>query len=212
MSDTSVFNTFSKAWDLAFSDFWPFFAVILLVGIIDFVSSVFSSGNNFHIGLFVISMVLGFFISRPIKMSSDWVFLKAARKDDYEILDMFSVFKRNYWNAVGASFLSLLFVGLGLILLIIPGIIIGIRLVFVPYLVIDKKLGAMAAIKASWEMSRGYSWKIFGMSLLSILIAIAGILVLIVGVLVSAVWISSAFAVLYNSISLKRDKVGIAKK
>ena len=99
-----------------------------------------------------------------------------------------------------------IFVVVGLILFIIPGIIIFIRLSFVSYLVIDKKMEAIKALQTSWNMTKGHSWTIFGMILLAIPIVIAGLIVLIVGVLFSVAWISAAFAILYHSVSLGKKK------
>ena len=69
---------------------------------------------------------------------------------------------------------------IGLIFLIVPGIIIGIRLIFTWFLIIDKKSSAMVAIKDSWRMTKGYSWTIFGMALLAIPIVLIGFILLLV--------------------------------
>lgn len=158
----------------------------------------YSSGSSFF------SFMAGIFLTGPIGMSANWLYLKAARKENFQLSDMFAVFKRNYWNAVLANLLTMIFVVIGLFLLIVPGFIVAIRLSFVSYLIIDKKLPAMDAIKQSWEMTKGHSWTIFGMILLAILIVIAGIICLGVGMIVSIAWISAAFAVLYYSVSNKK--------
>ena len=89
-------------------------------------------------------------------------------------------------------------------MLIVPGIYFACRLAFVPYLVIDEKMEAMEALKASWAMTKGHGWTVFFMGLLAFFIVIAGLLVLIFGVLISAMWISAAFAILYHSVYLKQ--------
>jgi uncharacterized membrane protein len=137
-------------------------------------------------------------------MSADWVFLKAVRREKIEIKDMFSVFQRNYWNAVVAGLLKFIIIGLGIMMLIVPGIIFACRLAFVNYLVIDRKMEALEALKASWAMTRGHGWTIFGMGLLAILIVIAGLLCFFFGVFIAAMWISAAFAVLFYSVYLKK--------
>jgi uncharacterized membrane protein len=144
------------------------------------------------------------FISGPIGYSVSWVFLKAVRREKIEVKDMFSVFERNYWNAVIASLVTTIIIIIGFIMLIIPGIFFACRLAFVPYLVIDEKMEAMEALKASWAMTKGHGWTVFFMGLLAILVVIAGIIVLIFGVLISAMWITAAFAVLYHSVYLKK--------
>ena len=54
--------------------------------------------------------------------------LKAVRREKIEIKDMFSVFERNYWNAVIAGLIKFLIIGLGICMLIVPGIIFACRL------------------------------------------------------------------------------------
>ena len=127
-------------------------------------------------------------------------FLKAVRGERVEIKDVFSVFQRNYWNAVVANIVVSVIVGLGIIMLIVPGIIFACRLAFVPYLVVDREMDAMEALRVSWDMTRGYGWQIFFMGFLAIGIAIGGLLMLIVGIFVSIMWISAAFAAMYHSI------------
>jgi uncharacterized membrane protein len=87
-----------------------------------------------------------------------------------------------------------------MVMLIIPGIIVACRLAFVPYLVMDKDLEPMKAVEKSWQMTRGHGWKIFWMAILSFFIGIAGFIVFFVGVIISSMWISSAYATLYQAV------------
>ena len=204
ISNTEAVDNYRKGWKLTLKEFWPLLGVVAIIFIIDALSDMLGSNELFGLGGKIISVIWGFLIIGPIQMSSSWVFLKAVRKEKFKIGDMFSVFERNYWNAVGASFLTFVFVILGLILFIVPGIFFAVRLAFVPYLIIDKKMKAVEAVETSWSMTKGYSWTIFGMFLLAILLVIAGVIALGVGILFSIVWISSAFAVLYHSVSVKK--------
>ncbi|MCK5277444.1 MAG: DUF975 family protein, partial [Cyclobacteriaceae bacterium] len=122
------------------------------------------------------------------------------------ISDMFDGFKKNYLNIVLANLLMFAIIGLGFIFLIIPGIILACRLAFVPYLVMDKNLEPVAAVEKSWEMTRGYGWKIFGMGMLAIPIFILGLICLFVGVIFALIWISAAFAAMYHAIDLEEQK------
>jgi uncharacterized membrane protein len=116
---------------------------------------------------------------------------------------MFMAFQ-NIWNVVIANILVSVIIGIGIALLIVPGIIFACRLAFVSYLVMDQKMEAMEAIKKSWAMTKGYSWTIFGMAFMSFFIAIAGLICLGVGILPAIIWIASAFASLYWSVATKK--------
>lgn len=129
-----------------------------------------------------------------------YMFLKAARDESFEVVQMFDGFKTNFWNIVLANLLTTILVGIGIVLLIVPGIIIACRLAFVPYLVMDQKMDAVKALEKSWQMTRGHGWTIFFMGLLAIPIALGGLILLGVGIIFSIMWISTSFASMYHAV------------
>ncbi len=126
------------------------------------------------------------------------VFTKVVRKKDFVFEDTLSGFKI-YKRAILSNLLLVLTVALGFILLVIPGVFLICRLVFVPYLIMDKKHGVVESLKLSYSMTKGYFWTILGMGLLSFVVIILGLVLLGFGVLISFVWINLAFAVLYTA-------------
>lgn len=157
----------------------------------------------FLVPLAFFGIVYGIFVAGPIGYGANWVFLKAVRGERIEIRDMFTVFQKNYWNVVIANIVVGVIVGLGIVMLIVPGIIFACRLAFVPYLVVDREMDVMDALRVSWDMTRGYGWQIFFIGFLAIFIVIGGLICLFVGVIISIMWISAAFAVMYHSVELK---------
>jgi len=210
VSDTSTGDNYGKGWNLIFTTFIELLVVTLVYAVIQmptngfqFKMDGFDDFELYMIPIIMLAIGYGIFISGPIGYSVNWVFLKAVRREKIEIKDMFAVFERNYWNAVIAGLVTTIIIVIGLFMLIVPGIIFACRLAFVPYLVIDQKMEAMEALKASWAMTKGHGWTVFFMGLLAFFIVIAGLIVLIFGVLISAMWISAAFAILYHSVYLK---------
>jgi uncharacterized membrane protein len=132
----------------------------------------------------------------PLSYGGYFVFLKAARDERPEFADLFQGF-RDYGNVVIVNFLVWMIIGIGFLLLIVPGVVLACRLVLTPYLVVDRKMRALAAIGHSWRQTRGHAWTAFFIGLLAVPIVIAGLLLLGVGVVVSIMWISLAFASLY---------------
>ncbi len=211
VANTTAGDSYSKGWNLIFTTFVELLVVTLVYMVISIPTNMvqfsFHSDNEFHlmlIPLVLLSIGYGIFIAGPIGMSADWIFLKAVRREKIEIKDMFAVFERNYWNAVIAGLVTTIIIVLGVCMLIVPGIFFACRLAFVPYLVIDRKMEALEALKASWAMTKGHGWTIFFMGFLAIFIFLAGIIALFVGAIISAMWISAAFAVLYHSVYLKK--------
>ena len=157
----------------------------------------------FLVPLAFFGIIYGVFVAGPIQYGANWVFLKAVRGERIEVRDIFVVFQRNYWNAVIANIVVSIIVGLGFVMLIVPGIIFACRLAFVPFLVVDREMDVMDALRVSWDMTRGYGWQIFLMGLLTIPVVIIGLICLIVGVFVSVMWISAAFATMYHAVAMK---------
>jgi hypothetical protein len=74
----------------------------------------------------------------------------------------------------------------GVPLLVVLAVILSLMLLFSGFLVIDRGLGPIQALKASHHITRGYKWSLFGLSLLLVLVNLAGLLALVVGIFVSA--------------------------
>jgi uncharacterized membrane protein len=73
--------------------------------------------------------------------------------------------------ALGLWLLTLIGVYGGMLLLIVPGIILGIGWCLGLTFVVDQSLGPIDALKASWRMTSGSRWKLFGLSMLMMLIS-----------------------------------------
>lgn len=143
----------------------------------------------------------------PLDTGASWVFLKGVRGEKIDVQDMFSVFE-NYVNVVLAGLLAGTIIGLGMVFLLVPGIIFACRLAFVRYLVMERKLEPVEAVKESWRMTRGHANQIFLTGVLAFFVFIAGLLCFGVGVIVSWMWVRLAFASLYHAASeLERARV-----
>jgi hypothetical protein len=200
-----------RSYSLGWKIIWAYFVellvvsivVMLLTGPISVVQWKVDEFEWYLVPLVMFGIVYGVFVAGPISYGSKWVFLKAVRGERVEIRDVFAVFQKNYWNAVIANIVVGVIVGMGIIMLIVPGIIFACRLAFVPYLVVDEEMDVMDALRVSWDMTRGYGWQIFLMGFLAFFVVIAGLIALFVGVFISGMWISAAFAVMYHSVALK---------
>jgi hypothetical protein len=76
--------------------------------------------------------------------------------------------------------------GIAVPLAVVLAAILALMLLFSGFLVIDRGLGPIQALKESHRITRGYKWPLFLLCLLLVLINVAGLLALIVGLLVSA--------------------------
>jgi len=75
------------------------------------------------------------------------------------------------WSILLVSFLVAIIVGVGFILLIIPGLIALTRLISaIPALVVEDRRGTTALVRSN-DLVRGYSWPVFGTYLVAAIIA-----------------------------------------
>lgn len=157
------------------------------------------------LGLF--GIVFWLFITGPISYGVAYAFLQLIRGEKFDIGWVFEGFKSNYINVILANLLTSAIVIAGLFFLIIPGIIFACKLAFVPYLVMDKKMETVEAVKTSWEMTKGHTLTIFLIGLLAIPIAILGLLMLVVGLIPASMWIEGAFAAIYFNVDKQLNTI-----
>ena len=187
------------------------FIITIVVGLLEApVSAVQDSEWENTPGILVLQLLIaayGLLFLPVVKYGGDLLYLRGMRNEKIEISELFDGFKNNYLNIILANLLTFAIIGIGFVFLIIPGIILACRLAFVSYLVMDKNMEPVAAVEKSWEMTRGYGWKIFGMALLVLPIFIAGLLCFIVGVLFAIIWIHAAFASMYHAVDIENKKL-----
>ncbi len=157
----------------------------------------------------LVAFLYAILVAPVFTYGGDMIFVQSVRKikPDFELL--IKGFIQNYLHIVLASLLVTALIILGFFLLIVPGIIIACRLVFVSYIVMDKKLDPIEAVEMSWRLTRGHAWQIFLMGFVSFFIVLFGLLMLIVGIFPAIIWVSSSFAALYESV-LKEKEPAVA--
>jgi uncharacterized membrane protein len=185
--------------------------VAVIAALFESPASVFDKVENYDnpkaIGLQLLAVAYALLVLPVIKYGADLLYLRGIRDEKMELAELFTGFKKNYLNIILAHLLHIAVIGIGFVFLIIPGIILACRLVFIPYLVMDKNLEPVAAMEKSWDMTRGHGWTVFGMALLAIPVFIAGLLCFLVGAFIAVMWISAAFATLYHALDLEENVV-----
>lgn len=130
-----------------------------------------------------------------IKIALDFVEGKKA-----EFMDLFRHYNLFVKYFIGSTIYGLL-IGLGLILLIIPGIFLIIRLQFYNFLIVDKGLGPIEALKASWQLTKGSSMNLFLYGLAALGVILLGLLALVVGIVVAIPVTMLATAFIYRKLA-----------
>jgi uncharacterized membrane protein len=91
-----------------------------------------------------------------------------------------------------------LLVGIGMVLLVVPGVYVGVACQFAPYLIIDRRLGPVAALRESAALTKGSRWGLLFFGLVVIGLNILGSLLFGLGLLVTVPVTFSAHVWVYR--------------
>lgn len=176
-----------------------FLAYIVVGALTNAIDSVLTGDTEQPSGVgFIIDWLIGTLISMGVVA----FFLKAH--DDPERVELGALWHPHpYWIYFAATLLVSLAVLLGLVLLIVPGIIFGLMFMFTGFIVIDRGLGPIDAIKESKRITDGHKWDLLGFAFVLTVINLLGAIALVVGLLVTVPVTSLAFANAYRVLSTK---------
>jgi hypothetical protein len=107
---------------------------------------------------------------------------------------------RLFWKYLGGSILYFLIVLGGLILLIVPGIVWALKYSQYGFLIVDRKMGPVEAIKASGRITDDAKWDLFLLNLLFFGVILLGAIALGVGLLVAVPIVMIARALVYRQL------------
>lgn len=191
----------SQAWEL-----WKKHIIFswLVIGVIFATSIIFGiidpKNESFIIGL--ISMAVTLFL----ELGAIALFLKLVRTGTEGKIEEIIGQRDIYLQALAGNILYYIAMAIGFILLIIPGIYVAVRFMFLPYVFVDQKLAIKDAFNEASRLSEGIRMNLFGFSLLLILFNIAGLLVFFVGLLVTIPVSAIAMVMMYEWAKNEKSK------
>lgn len=170
-------------WETAKKNIRFFVVVLLIVFGVSFIFSSFDASfpEEAVMPRFIIG-ILSWVVSSITSIGLIRISLNFVEKKDSKYADLFIHYNRAV-NYMAGSILYGLIIIAGLILLVVPAIYWGVRFQFFSYVITEKNLGPVQALKASWNMTSGLTWQLFVYGLIVMGINILGFLALIVGML-----------------------------
>lgn len=155
------------------------------------------------LGIIVAVSVLGILIcvvSMWVQMGVTSASVKAARGEDIAIGDFFLT-----WGKVGryivGEMLCGLIVGVGMILLVVPGVIWAMRYCMSGYYIVTQDAGPIQALRLSEAATEGHKGELFGLALRSLGVVVLGALCLGVGLLWAMPTVEIAWASVFLELS-----------
>ncbi len=140
--------------------------------------------------------LIGFIVQMLFQPGLIKIWLTAGRGGTPQFGDLFSAMGR-FPAMLATMFLMIIAIYIGFIFLIVPGVILALGLGLAQYFVVDKNLGPIDAMKASWEATNGHKSKIFLLGLISVGILIIGCVACYIGMFVALPLVSLAYAIVY---------------
>jgi uncharacterized membrane protein len=191
---------------------WPqyktHFTNFLLLTILTFVVQFFGSQDNWILTLILnlINLLLSYVWIRSI-------FTFIEKKEFKPFSHEMTPSMEQYWNLLKTVILYSLCILGGLILLVIPAFYFTGRLMFSVYLSIEKNQGARKSIKESWNMTRGYGWKLFWKSFVIGLFMVIGFIAFFVGSFITYPIGTVVLVMMYREFSeFSKTKTGMVQE
>jgi uncharacterized membrane protein len=174
-------------------------AVNILVGLI---MSSFSeeAPKVLVIAVSAISWILDLLISMGVIR----ITLKFCDQEQATYRDLFSAY-RLLLNYLVGSIVYGIMVAIGFVFLIVPGIYLAVKYQFYDYLIVDKGMGPIEAIKRSGVLTEGVKWNLVLFWLALVGINILGMIALGVGLIatVPVSWLANAYV--YRRLQLQAE-------
>lgn len=193
-------------WEVTKKNF-GFFAIVLIISLfINFLPEAIERAFK-DLNLFALIAInfIGIIFSVIVGIGLIKVFLKVFDQEKAELKDLFSHYDLFFKYLAGLILYGLI-VFAGLMLLIVPGIILGIKFYFFSYFIIDKKLGPIKALKESSRITKGNKWNLFLFFSLIAIIDLIGLLFFFVGLILTVPITMTATVFVYRKL-LKEPKV-----
>ena len=147
---------------------------------------------DFPWGRFLVGLLLFLVLNTLAQAVILYGAFQAMRGRPVNLSECLRVGLGRFFPIIGLVICAYLGIWIGLILLIVPGIILGIMwYVATPVCVVEQK-GPLASLGRSSEITKGHRWKIFGMVLLLIIVAaiVGGIVGAVLGLTGSPVLVA----------------------
>ncbi len=196
----SISEAVGFGWDTMKSNIGFFIGLLIVVGLIEnvpgFIAITLEADSPLlatiiNIASLVLSMIIG--------MGLIEISLKFCDGEKGELSDLFSCYPL-FFNYLIGSIIYWLIIMVGLILLIIPGIIWAIQFQYYSYLIIDRGLGPIDALKKSSKITKGVKWDLFILSIVLMVINLLGLLCLLVGLFATIPTTMIATAFVYRKL------------
>jgi hypothetical protein len=170
-----------------------FYRQFALKGAFDFEDATFAV-------LFGIGVLVGWVLQAFFQAGFTRMYLTAARGGTPELGQVFSGGPR-FFAMLGGMMLHLLIMVIGFAFFVVPGVILLLGLGLYPYFIVDRNMGPVEALKASWATTTGQKGSLFVLLLYGIGVGLLGFLACCVGIMPAIAVVSVAHAIVFTRLT-----------
>ncbi|NQU17823.1 MAG: hypothetical protein HQ564_07125 [Candidatus Saganbacteria bacterium] len=202
----SIGEALVYGWDKFKSNLGFFILLLLLIAAINFVLGVIKAvAKGSPLFSFIVDFV-SLLVQLLIGLGLIKITLKLCDDQKPEFSDLFVDVSQFLKFAMASLLYFLAFIG-GTLLLVIPGIIFGIKFAFYGYLMVEKNLEPLEALKMSAELTKGAMWNLFLFGLLIMIINTIGLLAIILGLFITIPITLVASALVYRKLLAQTESL-----
>ena len=180
----TISDVFQTSWKCVKSQIWVLVGLLIGYLIISMIISLFATPVQSSTGGIIVVNLISIIIS--------CVFMLGYFKNLFQALDgeepQFSAYGQQSRKILTYFIASLLFgicVGIGILLLIVPGIYLALRLQFFGAFIVEENTGIIESLKRSWAITEGQVMPLFLLALTMIGISLIGLILFVVGIFVA---------------------------
>lgn len=209
MDTFSVGGTLQFAWDTFKKRPWFFILTTIIILVIGWIGGVISSAFGTHGIGWLIGYIVNLAIDTFIGMGTIALYLKAHEDAaSAHVSDLWH--PKPFWKYLATSIIVGIIVVIGLILIIVPGVIAALMLMFATYVVVDRELGPIEALSESRRITKGHRLELLGLIIAVIAINILGLICIVIGLLVTIPFTSLALVHAYRLLEHHASEVAPA--
>ncbi|MBN8429778.1 hypothetical protein JF535_02820 [Microbulbifer salipaludis] len=146
----------------------------------------------------IVSDLIVMVAAAPLAAGMIMIGVKIARNEAVSGTEVFAHFDKILPLALGMILMYLL-IGIGFILLVLPGIYLMVGYLMMMPLIVDKNMGPWQALETSRKAITKHWFPVFGFTIVMLLLYIAGLLALLIGLIWAIPALSIAYGILYRN-------------
>lgn len=202
----SIQEAYTVAWGIFVKNWQLFLVIQLATSLILFIATFF--GDRVLEGTFarLFADVLKLGLQLIIGLGLMFVYLRVYDGISTEPLDVFDPLPL-FWGYAGVVILYVIGVGLGLVLLLIPGVILAAGWSLAHYIVIETNSNPVDALKESWRRTDGHKVNIALFAAIACALNLIGMFAFGLGLLVTLPVTGLAYAHVYRYFIPKKTEI-----